>query len=243
MIKKTNEYSMFIFRDDNREKIDQKHVLRLVESIKSRNMLDLRPICVNGKFEVIDGQHRLLAAKHLGVEIYYQVEESLNSQDIILMNVAKTWSSADYLNYYCQNGHQEYIALKEFIKVNQVSLKVALSICMGTSKDVFREFKEGKLSFKEELLSEYIPACWQTIDYIKRMNGFSAYTDSTRFWRALVKLVMHHNFDMSKWIKNLGRMIERVGPRAKTEDYLTLFMDIHNWRNSARVSLLEDDEE
>ena len=37
----------------------------------------MRPIVVNKKMEVMDGQHRLMAAKQLGVEIYYQEEKNL----------------------------------------------------------------------------------------------------------------------------------------------------------------------
>ncbi len=90
MIKKTKNYEMFTFREDNREKIDQSHVQRLVFSIEKRNLLELRPIIVNEKFEVIDGQHRLMAAKFLDVEIFYQQEKKLDAKDIITMNITNT---------------------------------------------------------------------------------------------------------------------------------------------------------
>jgi len=89
MIRKTTNYEIFTFREDNREKIDKKHLARLVESIKSRNLLELRPIMVNEKLEIVDGQHRLLAAKQLGYEIYYQKEENLDCADIVRMNLSK----------------------------------------------------------------------------------------------------------------------------------------------------------
>ncbi len=148
MIKKTKDYDLFRFREDNREAINQAHVKRLAESIKARNLLDLRPISVNSEYEVIDGQHRLLAAKSLGVEIYYQMQEGLKAEDIIIMNVSKSWAQADYLNYYCKNGYQEYIKLKDFTKHHNISLKVAINIMVGYSKTAAQEFKNGKFKFR-----------------------------------------------------------------------------------------------
>jgi hypothetical protein len=47
LIQNTKNYSMFKFRADNREKISDGHVEKLVESIKTRNLLEMRPIIVN----------------------------------------------------------------------------------------------------------------------------------------------------------------------------------------------------
>lgn len=237
---KTNDYEMFKFRADNREKIDQNHVLRLVDSIKSRNLLDLRPIIVNEEMEVIDGQHRLLAAKILQVEIYYQIEKTMHGNDIILMNIAKSWTTTDYLNYYCKNEYSEYIKLKEFMKKNQLNLKIALNMIMGASRAQFRDFKSGDFKFLDGDLYDNLDVCWDTINLIKKMNGFSPYTSSTRFWKALIKLINHPHFFAEKWIFNLQRMIERFSPKATTADYCRLMMEIYNWKNSDRVYLLDE---
>jgi ParB-like chromosome segregation protein Spo0J len=47
-----------------------KHVRRLVDSIKKYGM-KCNPILVNEQMEVIDGQHRLLAAKETNSFVYY----------------------------------------------------------------------------------------------------------------------------------------------------------------------------
>ncbi len=241
-MKKTKDYDLFKFRADNRDKIDRNHVKRLVESIKTRNLLDLRPISVNAEMEVIDGQHRLLAAKELEVEIYYNIEKDLRSEDIILMNIAKVWNAHDYLNYYCKNGHMEYIKLCGFMKANNITLKIALSLTMAPQHDAHHKYKLGQYVFpQEEVATKEIDLCWDIINYIKRMNGFSSYTRSSRFWKALTKLIRHYNFDEGKFRNNLEKMVERVKSKASTADYLQMFMDIHNWRNNVRINLLEDE--
>lgn len=236
-VKSTLDYEQFKLREDNREAVNQSHVKRLAESIKARNLLELRPISVNGGMEVIDGQHRLLAAKSLGVPIYYIQNSELHSKDIILMNVSQPWGQMDYLNYYVKNGQHEYIKLAEFMKKNSISIKVALAITLGHTNDAHIRFKSGEYVFNGEEVAEEIEICWETIFYIKKINGYSAYTHSTRFWRALLTVIRHANFDLRKWRDNLKRMVERCTPKASQEDYLNMLMDIHNWRNQQRIEV------
>lgn len=239
MINKTKDYDLFKFREDNRAAIDQAHTKRLTESIKARNLLELRPIVVNEKFEVLDGQHRLLAAKQLGVDIYYVIDKKLKPEDIITMNISKAWSVIDFLNYYCKHNYIEYQKLAKFMKTNNVSLTIALSITMGPGKNSYHAYKIGQYKFKEEDFGASLDQCWDTIGYIKKMRGFSPYTTSSRFWTAMIKLFRHPDFNIEKWSSNLSRFIERFGPRARVEDYYKLFMDVYNWRNPQAIDLTE----
>lgn len=237
MIKKTKNYDQFILREDNREGIHQPHVERLMESIRAKNLLEWRPILVNKKMEVLDGQHRLMAAKALDFEIWYEINQDMTSGDIILMNIAKAWTMGDYMNYYCKNGFEEYKKLDEFMKRNRVSLKVALNITIGSAPSAMHEFKIGAFIFKHDIFAESLDVCWESIDYIKKMNGYSTYVLSVRFWKALIKLVRHESFCSNKWMSNLSKMHYRFGPKATVEDYLKLMMEVHNWRNEIKLNL------
>lgn len=241
MIKKTKDYDMFILRKDNRNKIDLLHVSRLVESIKLRNLLEMRPIVVNETMEVMDGQHRLLAAKELGIEIYYEQQVCLNSFDIIRMNISKSWGMGDFMNFYCEHDYPEYKKLAEFMKRNNLTLKVAFCIACGQVHQGYHDFKTGKFRFHEEGLDPYLQICWETIDYIKKMNGFSPYTYSSRFWKPLLKLVRHPEFDRKKWLTNMQRMIEHFCPKPRSEDYAQMMQNVYNWRSNCRISILETD--
>jgi len=237
---KTTEYSIFNFREDNREKIDVTHINRLIESIKARNLLEMRPITVNQDMEVLDGQHRLMAAKKLGVPIYYKIETELKAEDIITLNVTKHWTMGDYLNYYCKNGYVEYQKLLAFMTKNQLPLRVAFNITQGKMKAAFNDYKTGKYVFNEEAAEVDLDVCWQTIYYVHKMNGYSAYTNSSRFWTAILKLVKNPDFNFEKWSFNLKKMVERIGHRAAVKDYLKTFQEIYNWRNAEKIKLLED---
>lgn len=236
MIQKTRDYEIFKLRADNREGIIQSHVSRLKESISARNLLEFRPIIVNAELEVLDGQHRLLAAKGLGVDIYYQVEKELRPEDIISLNVAKSWGIGDYLNYYIKNSYPEYLKLREFLQKHHLQLKVALRLTMGSTDKAMHDYRHGKYTFNNEY-DDVIQECWDTIHYIQRMNGTSTYTTTTKFWLALVKLVMHDKFDRIKWRQNLERMVDKFGPRINTKAFSDLFSEVHNWRNNNKIDL------
>jgi hypothetical protein len=236
-MKKTNDYDIFKFREDNREKISQPHVEKLVRSISSKNLLDLKPILVNEKMEILDGQHRVLAAKKLGVDVYYDIKKEIDSYDIILLNTSKEWRLEDYLNYYCKNGYKEYQIFNEFIKANKVSIKIGLAIACCKSREKIELFRAGKFVFIGGELSVRIDLCWSTIKYIKEMNGFSPYTGSTRFWSALIKMFNHPDFNFKAWTKNLEKMVNRVSNKISEKDYLSLFQDIYNWKRTEKINL------
>lgn len=241
VIIKTTEYDLFIFREDNREKIDQTHVRRLADSIKSRNLLELRPINVNSKMEIIDGQHRLLAAKMIGVEIYYTKQDNLDASSIMLMNITKPWGSADYLNFFIQQGYEQYIKLKQFMTKNNLSLKIALNICTGQSHDNRKKFKMGEFKFDCDSMEKDLEICWETIFFIKKLNGFSSYTHSTRFWKALIIVTRHELFDVIKWRNNVQRMVGHFCPKATASEYLHSMLHIHNWHNNNKITLQDLD--
>lgn len=239
MSKKTKDYNMFVLRDDNREKIDQTHLKKIIQSIQAKNLLELRPIIVNGAMEVMDGQHRLLAAKHLGVEIYYDVDDSLECHDIIALNVSKNWAIGDYLNYYCKRGNNDYILLRDFIKKNQLHTRSAINLTMGEGKAKYALFREGNYKFDNSASDQEIEICWRTIDFIKKMNGYSSYTGSSRFWKALIKLITHESFYEERWMTNLRKMVERFCGKASTKDYLKMMMEVYNYRNNIKIDLVE----
>jgi hypothetical protein len=188
----------------------------------------------------MDGQHRFLAAKSLGVAIHYTQSSQLKPEDIVALNMSKAWGMHDFLNYYIKNGFQEYIKLQAFVKKHRISPRVAFTITMGVGKVTYHDFKLGKYVFNDEAFSDELDVCWDTITYIKRMNGSSPYTSSTRFWLALIKLIRHADFDPERWKSNLGKFVDHFTPKARSIDYLKLFMDTYNWRSTNKINLIEE---
>lgn len=237
MIHKTKDLSIFKFRDDNREKIRPADVEILIEKIKKRNMLDINPIHVSPKMEVIQGQHRVLAARKLGLEIYYMIVEDFKPQDIIAMNAQKSWTTGDFLNFYCKNGYEHYIALKKFIEKHNLGLRTGILLTAGESKVAQQKFRDGEYIFVEETTDDQLLLCWETIDIIKKFNGYSVWTVNARFWRAMLKLFRSPNFDSTKWLNNVSKLVARMGPRTKAVEYCEMIENVYNYHNKDKIFL------
>jgi hypothetical protein len=245
MIKKTRDYKMFKFRADNRENgVNQTHVNALKSSIQAKNLLEFRPIIVNEEFEVMDGQHRLKAAEQLGLEVYYQQDKNLSSSDIVLMNINKAWGLGDFLNYYVKNHSPEYVKLDSFIKQHRIQVKIALNITMGARKESMQSFKRGEYKFEGEKFGERIEWCWDTVNLIKKINGSqsSQYTETSRFWKPLIKLMREESFDNEKWRENVKKLSNKFYPRANEQGYTQLIMDVYNWHNKNKIDISNQEE-
>ena len=238
-MKVTTNYDLFSLRDDNRKKIERAHVLRLKNSLEKKNMLGLKPIIVNEKMEILDGQHRYLAAKELGLEICYEVQRGSTAQDIITLNVSKSWGIEDYLNFYCVNGYQEYQKLEKFSREKNISLQSALCLSGTWKKEQRINFKEGNYKFLFDIIEEKYQLALETIDKIKKFNGFSSFTRSSRFWKALMVLISHEDFNADKWFKNMDKFIDHFVPKANSRDYLKCILNIYNYQNTKRINIDE----
>lgn len=99
VIYKTKDYSKFIIDSDYNRVVNNKHVKKVKDSIKTFGDYGLcYPIVVDDKFKIIDGQHRIHARKELGLVIYYIQDIELDSTKLGGINdaVAK-WKSDDFV--------------------------------------------------------------------------------------------------------------------------------------------------
>jgi hypothetical protein len=239
MIKKTKDYGMFKMRPDNREKIDYGHVAKLAFSIKAKNLLEFRPIQVNADMEIIDGQHRLLAAQQCDVEIYYDQKQGLEIKDVIALNIQKSWNMADYLNYYCKNGYVEYQKFQNYMKQNRLSLSVTMRILFEKTRPSTEIFRAGEYVHNEKVRGDMLDKCHDTLGYIRKIKGSGLWHQSARFWKALIALIDHPEFDAVKWRHNLERKIDLIAPKATFQQYVKMLEEIYNWRNPSKIFLTE----
>lgn len=232
MIKTTRDYDKFKFRDDNREAISQPRVEDLIKKIQKKNLLHLNPIIINDKWEVINGQHRVLAAKKLGLEIYYIQDNAITPGDIATINDVKSWKLNDYLNFYVKNGYPEYIKLNEFIKRHNISLKVAFNVARGRGRKALTDFMEGKYVHDSEMKDEYIEICHELVEFLRQQKGkiLSTFTTSAKFWQAVSAIAMLDKFDRKHFIKNCQLHHNKIMAKASLNDYIRLFQWIYNYR-------------
>lgn len=153
-ILKTNDYTLFKHIVANRE-IDDKHVNRLAKSITRKNLLYIRPLIVNERMQLIDGQHRLAAAKICKATVHYIKVDGLTKSDISVINTAqKNWTRSDFINFYAMDGNTSYKQLAAFLdKYYWLSPTSIIHIaCEGDLKDL----KEGKIKLKDAATADRI---------------------------------------------------------------------------------------
>lgn len=118
----TKNYEMFQKLVSNRS-IKKSHLNNLIAAIKEDNQLCLHPIIVNKNFEVIDGQHRLEAAKALDTEIYFiQSETVLNSHLISCNKQQLRFLPENYIQYYAEEKN-----IPDYQKLLDISKRINLS--------------------------------------------------------------------------------------------------------------------
>lgn len=184
----TSDYDLFTLVKGNRQ-IHQGHVKNLMVSIMKKNLLRQNPISVNEKFEVIDGQHRLNAARGLGIPVPFKVMDGATLAEVQLLNAHnKQWVLNDYLNSFIIRGNRDYVELKEFVETYHISISIALQLLSGSTarpQEAIRVFKEGnfKIKDREEAekfadklfeLEEYsMPGVWRDREFMNALITFN----------------------------------------------------------------------
>ncbi len=240
-LQETKDYDVFQQYDCNRQ-LHEGNLKKLQKSINEQNMLKSRPILIDEQFRVIDGRHRLEAARRLGIPIWYQVHEGARPEDMIMLNNAvKSWGIPDYLNFYAKNEYPNYIELANFIEKNKVDVNVALHLLNADrSTGFYRDFKDGLYEFPDNnkfLEIETRKAMIEeTIEYIrKKTSGNKIYLDRVTFYCSLVTFFSMDNFNYETFTKKLQYKLDFMRPCSKKEEYLKVFKDIYNWKNHSPI--------
>lgn len=142
----TKNYGVFGKILGNRTVAKEK-VSELMEVIKKKNLLFASPIIVNLKYEIIDGQHRLEAARNLDLYIHF-IRADLIDEDMITFNIHNSnWTSNQYINFYAARGNQNYQNLLEFASENNITTTLAFCFLKGKKKNFKQKMQSGEYVF------------------------------------------------------------------------------------------------
>lgn len=169
-IQKTKDYDSFKSIVSNRE-VDKKHVKKLVASIKRKNLMIIRPMVVNSKLEVIDGQHRLEACKQLKEPVYFVKLDDLDKEDIALLNTCqKNWAMIDFINFYTIEGRKDFKTFARLLnEYSDIKVTTLMKMC-GNSRNV----RQGDIDISNINRARQV-ACW--ISQLSRKFPFTLTRD------------------------------------------------------------------
>jgi len=237
---KTKDYDVFKKNPSNRT-YNEGNIRKIMTSLGLKNKMDLRPVIVDKNMFVMDGQHRIEAARRLGMEVSYVVDEDAKDEDIILLNSnQKSWKLTDYLNYYCQQQNPEYVALAEFMTEHELSItQMRALMSEGDAFNTMR-FKTGKFIFPKEdkfhKVNQRLQNLRQVQNFIKNKNpGTKMCYDGSVFINSFLEFISHKEVDFDIFLQKLEYKLEWLRPCTNMIGYKSIFKNIYNWKNKSPV--------
>lgn len=246
-VKKTKDYSLFKILSCNRE-INSRHIKRLKQEIEKENLLHLHPILVNEDWELIDGQHRLMAAKELGIEIFY-IRTDVSYEHILNSNYNQLkMGISDVLQFYSKKyRNEDYIKVIKYLERTSLSPKALLSMIIPTHiKKVNLELRLGNFEVpKDEEETELLIGYYQQFfGYCKekRITPLAMFK-SGYATRALRQLFLHPDFDMEWFLKKVDQKWFEIIPQANTKLWFKQLLRIFNYKKQDPIENTLEDEE
>jgi hypothetical protein len=205
-----------VFSKQNRE-VKTKTVLSLKESMTKFGFIPGRPVLITKEWVIVDGQHRFLAARDLGIEIEFEILEGDYLDKMIHLNSTQSnWTLEDYVNSYASQNIDCYRKLLKFKEKYDLNLSSAITIFFSPSvKSV--NIKKGeilKINSNADQVADFISNC-HTI----------AYNKDNKFVRAIVSV--YDKLTKSQLSKLKSRLI--IVPKlSNSSDFITAFENIIN---------------
>ncbi|MGN6438494.1 MAG: ParB N-terminal domain-containing protein [Agriterribacter sp.] len=231
----TKNYDLFKLMADNRN-VNLLHVRRLIDSFNEHHIVC--PIIVNEKYEVIDGQHRLHAARETGKPVYYIVMKGYGIKEVQVLNTnQKNWNKNDYLEMYCAAGRKEYLQFKQFMvdfpdfQIQSAERIIALRASGSVKKDVdgktmnMKYFEEGSLEIPD--IRKSYSVARKLLDFKPFYSNFSRGT----FVSAMIPLLTKSKvYDHREMIHKLSSCPIKLTDCDKVETYRLLLETIFNYK-------------
>jgi len=234
---KTSNLSIFKDIDGNRVP-NLQHIKRLADSIRVYGM-KCNPILVNERMEIIDGQHRLMAAKEAESFVYYIIVKGYSLSEVHTLNLnQKNWSKKDFMEGYANMNIKSYVKLKEFIQKNEdFSMPICMAFCNNTTDNSHNKLGENLEVFED--------GSWKGRDFnlgqewankIRMVQPYYLGYNTSVFVGTLITLFKNENFDFNEFMHKIRLQPTALVDCRNRAQYKTLIEDIYNWRSRNKIS-------
>lgn len=238
-MQETKEYDRFSFLTANRP-VDYNHVNKIKKSLQEYGFLDSQPITVNNEMQIIDGQHRFVACKEMGLPIkFVQVQPKRIDNILVSLNTTqKKWNVMDYVAYYAQQGNSHYIRLLQLSKKYNISITCVCSIAGdsvqgGSDTDIIKagkfQFENCEAGIVEGKIERALACC-----------HYMGLKPSDRIIRSLILVSRHPQFTWKEFIQKVEYQRDKCYKCSTTSGYIKMLENIYN--NKRRNKLVFDEE-
>lgn len=241
LVQQTMDYEQFKFLNANREQ-NRGHVEALKRAFEEvGNLTKVQPILVNDKYQIIDGQHRFIACKELGLPIYFTMVDGLGVREARSMNILhRNWTTDDYARSYAETGdtnYKKYLELKEdYGFSHSVMLAYIFNVAIngGGRANPFKTFREGEMVITD------VPAIKERLDKLAELGEFTPLVTNRTFACAFLRISGAENYNHNRMLKKAKIAGERLFKNYSSfEDSLRMFEEVYNYMqsDSTRVRL------
>ncbi|MHC4891748.1 MAG: ParB N-terminal domain-containing protein [Planctomycetota bacterium] len=191
------------------------------------------PIVVNEDMEIIDGQHRFVAAKSLKKPIYYVVLAGAGLPEVQRLNAnQKAWTLGEYASSYAKTGIIDYVKYKRFKHTYGFGHNECLLMLTGKrDAEILRQFKQGALTIKN-----YDSAVSKADKIVAVKPYYDGYRRRNLVF-ALLKLFKNPDYNHTEFLKKLSYQSTRMVKCVDRDDYMRLIEKIYNYRRRDKVRL------
>ena len=227
-------FEQFNFLECNRS-IMPKHVKRLAQEIERKNLTKENPIKIDKEFNVLEGQHRLLACESMKIPVYYQFSE-MTHQDIGKFNsLNEKWAYKDYLKYWSNQGVDDYKILGGFVKRYPYPISLFVYLLTGAQNNtVLGDFRNGMFKITQGL--DFIE------DILLKISELGKYNDVIYRHRGFIMVyaydvMTHPDFEHKKFLHKVSVTPSLFIKQTNRKDYLRMIEEIYNRNNKHGLSL------
>ena len=235
----TKDYERFSHNDFNRA-IKQPHLKALVEAMRTDGYLKGKPIICNEKYVIIDGHHRFMSAKTLGIAFEFTIVKGGNENLLAKSNqIQNNWDKLNFTDFYAKVGNPNYVALRDFMaKYPKYHITQALILLMNepNAHPKTKVFQSGDFKIASVKKAE---------DYAQKIEKLAlvypkAY--QSKFMSALIACETRaKGFSFDEFYTKLSKFPDKMTPSITTKSYLEKFHEIYNYhRPKAKMINLKD---
>lgn len=241
-LRQTSNYGCFTYNAEQRP-VDPNHVKNIMESMGLFGFLPSKPVqCMHDgkRMIIIDGHHRFVAAKNLGIPVFYVVEPQCHAESMSRVNgLQKPWLLKNFLDQYVKRdipAYKELAAYHElgFPIIQAAKMLEGLSGCAtgsGKLSSTGKSIREGTFQIKTREKIEIIAS------FIREHGHKNKAFRTTNFIGAFELCLRFSNFDPDQMTRKLSANPQMITRTASLDQMLDQFEEVYNWKQQVKVPL------
>jgi hypothetical protein len=225
IVEQSDEFHKFKFLKWNRDIVDA-NIKDLTRKLKKKGQLD--PGKVDEQNYIMEGQHRFLVCRDLGIPFsFLRVKRS--ETDIIELNTARSnWIIKDFLKYYRENHFNEYLKFDNLVnEFPELTISALLKAVYVTPK----QFREGNMVITKEVFMN----AQQLLTIIERQLNWFQGKNVFSFINAICSLNARPEFDILIFVAKANKYKGKIYMCSSVAEYSRMIKKLYNFNNRKKI--------